>query len=94
MILDLHSQAFISRIERRPFRHRPRFEHAIHLETEVVMQPRGAVSLYDKTMAFALGEFGRRLGCIRKAPLALILFEGHRNILKKAEERSRRAGKV
>jgi hypothetical protein len=45
-------------------------------------------------MALALGELGRRLRRLRKAPLALIFFEGHGNvlILKKAGERSRIAG--
>jgi hypothetical protein len=53
------------------------------------MQSRCAVPLDYKAMAFALGELRRRLGRLRKAPLTLILFEGHGNILKKAEQRSR-----
>jgi hypothetical protein len=48
-----------------------------------------AVALHDKAMAFVFGELGRRLGRFRKTPLTLIFFQGHGNILKKAEERSR-----
>jgi len=50
------------------------------------MQTRGAVPLYDKAMALAFVELGRGLGRLRKAPLALILFEGNGNILKESRE--------
>ena len=81
MIFDLHGQTFVGGIERWPLRHRPGFQHAFHLQAEIVVQASRAMALHNKAMAFRLVEHRRRLGSFRKAPLALILFEGHRNIL-------------
>ena len=50
MILHLHGQAFVGRIERRAFGHRPGLEHAFHLQAEVIVQPSGPVLLHHKTV--------------------------------------------
>src|SRR5882724_7155530 len=46
MVFDLDRQPLVLRIERRPARHCPRFEDAVELEAEIVMQPR-CVMLLD-----------------------------------------------
>src|SRR5271167_3187658 len=48
MVLDHHGEPLVGGIERRSLRHRPRAQHALHLETEVVMEPGGRVLLHDK----------------------------------------------
>ncbi len=50
MILHLHSQPLVRRIERWPLRHRPRFQHALHLQAKVIVQPRGVMLLYHESM--------------------------------------------
>ena len=45
MILDLHREPLLARIEGGPARHRPGLEHAVIFETKIVMQPRGGVLL-------------------------------------------------
>ena len=42
MVLGLHGEALFAAIERRPLGHRPRLEHAVAFEAEVVVQPRRA----------------------------------------------------
>jgi hypothetical protein len=49
MILDFDSEAFVPRIERRPFGHRPGFEDAVKFEPEIVVQPRRRMLLDDET---------------------------------------------
>jgi hypothetical protein len=48
VILDVHGQPFCCRVERRPLGHRPREQHAVVLETEVVMKMTGEVFLDAK----------------------------------------------
>ena len=47
MILDLHGQTLDGGIERGPFGHGPREQHAIPLQAKIVMQVRGLVLLND-----------------------------------------------
>ena len=53
VILHLHGQALNRRIERRPLWHRPREQHAIPLQAEIVMQMRGLMFLNDVGERFA-----------------------------------------
>ena len=48
MILRLHRQAFIRMAQRRPLRHRPRFQRTVNRQPEVVVQPRRGVLLHHK----------------------------------------------
>jgi hypothetical protein len=48
MILGHHREAFDRRVVRRPLRNCPRFEHPLHLQTEVVVEVRGVVFLDDE----------------------------------------------
>src|SRR5262249_52702362 len=54
MILRRHRQTLVPFGVRRPFRHSPRFQHSVHLETKVVMQMTGSVLLNHKTAPAAL----------------------------------------
>lgn len=78
MILDVHRQALVGGIERRPFRHRPALEDAVGLETKIVMQPAGVMFLDDEDGLFVLLAGARRtLGGRVKMPLRSILLEAH-----------------
>ena len=62
MILDVHREPLGLRIERRALRHRPRQQHAVVLEPEVVVQVAGEVLLDAEERARA--RFGaRRFAC-------------------------------
>lgn len=43
VIFDLDGQPLVVRIKRRPFGHRPRFEHPVELEPQVVVEAGGVV---------------------------------------------------
>src|SRR5215813_14229799 len=45
MVLGLHREALVRRVEARALRHGPALQHALELEPEVVVQPRGGVAL-------------------------------------------------
>src|SRR5581483_9110010 len=57
MVLGLHGEPFVARIEARAFRYRPALQNAFQLEPEVVMQPRRRVPL--NVIAQRLGFFPR-----------------------------------
>ena len=59
MIFDVHGEPLRFRIERRAFRHRPRQQHAVVLQAEVVVQMTGEMFLNaeEKTLL--------RLGLLR-----------------------------
>ena len=60
MIFNLNGQMFLSLFPRQPFRHRPRFQHAVHLEPEIVVEPARVVFLnYEPARAFY--QFRQRL---------------------------------
>ena len=77
MILDLHRQTLVGRIERRAFGNGPRFEHALHLQAEVVVQMRRVMSLHHETMPRLLFKFRRRLGRFLKAPFSFVFVKRH-----------------
>ena len=80
MIFHLHRQALVRGIERRPLRHRPRLQHAVHLQAKVVMQTRGAVLLHHKTMPLAALDFAGGLRRLFEVAFAFVFFEGHNNV--------------
>src|SRR5262249_29338334 len=79
VVLHVHREALVGGIEARSLRHRPALEHALELESEVVVQPRGGVLLdheYSITArTFGDGRRGRALGLggPREATLAPVL---------------------
>ena len=50
MVLDVDGHALHVGVERRTLRHRPAHEHAVVLETEVVVQAAGPVALHDEPL--------------------------------------------
>ena len=77
MILHLHCQPLVRRIERRSLRHRPRFQDALHLEPKVIMQPRGIVLLHHEPVPSLARNFRRRLGRRFKPPFPFVFFQCH-----------------
>src|SRR6516225_5113629 len=77
MILDLDCHALVGRIERGSFRHRPRFQHPIELEPEVIVEPAGRVLLHHEQQrpAALAGLLGRWLGSAREAALGGVAIE-------------------
>src|SRR5207245_1070523 len=53
----------------------PRFEHAFHLQAEVVVEAGRTVLLHDKAVMGSLLQLGWRLGSCRKAALAFVFLE-------------------
>ena len=51
MVLDLHREPLVRRIEARPLGHRPALQHAVELQPEVVVQMAGGVLLDDERQA-------------------------------------------
>src|SRR5205085_238960 len=74
MIFNLHREPPDFRIERWTFRHGPRLQHAVDLETKVVMQLRGAMLLDDVQAARACALLRRtRLWSFVEFPFLLVL---------------------
>jgi hypothetical protein len=48
MVLDLHGEAFLARIQGRPLGDRPRLQNPVDLESEVVVQAGSIVLLNDE----------------------------------------------
>src|SRR5690606_28048158 len=81
VVLGLHREPAILRVEARLFRHRPALQHAVVLEPEVVMEPARIVLLHDvlQPRTGAARGFAARLRRHREVALALIALEvlGH-----------------
>jgi hypothetical protein len=80
MILDLHREPLDGRIGHGTLGHRPRLEHAVELEAEVVVEVRRGVLLHDERERFVGGAVTRAAGRLRSAgevPHAAILLESH-----------------
>ena len=80
MIFHLHGEALVGGIERRAFGDGPRFQHAVHLEAEVVMQAGGAVLLHHEAPLLALAELGRRLGRLLEVAFPFVFLKRHKNL--------------
>src|SRR5262249_40047350 len=79
MILGLHRETSRLRIEGGPLRHRPRQQHAVVLQTEVVMQVAREV-LLDAEVAFAplaRHDRARWLGRLREIAFPFVFVERH-----------------
>jgi hypothetical protein len=57
MILDVHREMLLPRLERHAFRHRPAREGAVPLQPEVVVEPAGVVALDDEDGQVIAGAF-------------------------------------
>jgi len=75
VVLDLHREALVGGIERRPLGHGPGLENAVMLEAEVVVQPPGSVLLDDEAWVRGLGDalFPARLARLAEISLGPIL---------------------
>ena len=85
MILHMHRQPLGRRIEGWPLGHSPRPQHAVVLEAEVVVKPRGQVLLNAEASCRparrrATGLIPRRLGRFREIALAPVVVEGHQGV--------------
>ena len=74
MILNLHGEALVGRVERWAFGYGPGLEHAFHFEPEVVVQAGSAVLLHHEAVAGFLLQLGRRLGGFLEAAFTLVFF--------------------
>ncbi len=82
VVLGLDRQPLVRGIQRRPFGHRPGFQHALDRQPEVEMQAPRGVLLHHEEIVFLLGRFPCRL----RSPLEfafppIFLKLGHRRIL-------------
>ena len=55
VVLDVHGQVPLARLERHALGHGPAREHTVALEPEVVVQPAGGVALHDEDAASSPG---------------------------------------
>src|SRR5262245_37776586 len=77
MILDLDGEALLAGIEGRAACHGPGLEHAIHLESEIVMQACRVVLLDDeaRVLGLANASLARGLGRLLEVALGAVLRE-------------------
>src|SRR5207249_498259 len=78
VVLGHHRQALVLGVEARALGDRPALEHALHLETEVVVQARGRVLLDHEGASLLLLFLASRLGRDREVALAVVLLQAHR----------------
>jgi len=68
-------------VERRPLGHGPRLQHAIHLQPEIVVQPRGIVPLHAKEIAGGLAlPVGRRFGRLLETAFGGVFIQRHKSL--------------
>src|SRR5207245_9274769 len=81
MIFDFDREMFLALLPGQTFRKRPRFEHTLHLQTEVVMQSARVVFPNCKSTGAAHLFWqwfpAARLGRLRTIPLRLVLLQAH-----------------
>ena len=80
VVLDVDRHASDRGIERRPLGHGPAHQHALDLEAEVVVQPRGPVALDDEAPGTPRRRGGRGLGRLREVALAPVFLEWHQAV--------------
>src|ERR1700680_329477 len=81
MIFHFHRQTLVPGIERRTLRHRPRFQHTIQFQPEVVVKTRRIMLLHDETVLSFLLYLSRRFGRLLESAFAFVLFQRHAIIL-------------
>ena len=81
MIFHFHCEMFFTSFPGQPFGQRPRFQHALHLEAEIVMQTARSVFLNDKTRRAFDFRWQRlassRLGCLLEVAFPLVFGKSH-----------------
>ena len=84
MIFHFHCEMFFTSFPRQPFRQRPRFQHALHLEAEIVMQTARSVFLNDKTRRALDFRRQRLASCwlngLLEVAFPLVFFERHSSV--------------
>ncbi len=78
MILHLHGQAFVCRIERGAFGNGPGFQHAIHFQAEIIVKTGCPMLLYYEAMAFFGRDFAGWFRSAVELAFAFVFFESHR----------------
>src|SRR5436305_11306875 len=63
VVLDMDGEAFVGRVARRPFGHGPRFQHPVHLEPQIEMEPGGGMLVNDEPPPGCGGDRARWLRC-------------------------------
>src|SRR5436309_12761147 len=75
MILDVHRQALFVGAHGRSLRHRPALQHAVELQTQVVVEPARRVLVDDEPVARAGAGAAERFRRLRGIALAPVLVE-------------------
>ena len=73
VVLDVHREALVGGVRRRPLRHGPRLQHAVELEPEVVVSAARGVLLHDEPLAARRGGAEGLRGSIRLSLCAITL---------------------
>ena len=81
MVLGPHRQPVLAGVQARPLGNRPALEHAVELQPEVPMEPRGVVLLDDEAVAFALEPAALGLLRLREIALPVVGLDVERNAL-------------
>jgi hypothetical protein len=81
MILNLHGEPSVVRIEGGTLGHGPGLEDTVELKAQVVMKPRGSVLLDYETVDLGGGDFelAARFGCLAEVALRPVLRKLHRH---------------
>ena len=86
MILDVHGQALLPRVQAGPLRHRPAEQHAVQLEAEVVVQAGRRVLLDQEAARAVRARSGRgvagRLAGDPEVALPVVFGEAHVRMLR------------
>src|SRR5690349_4618420 len=79
MILDMHRQPLVVRVEARPLGYRPAKQDAVQLEAEIIVETRGRMLLDHEAQGAvaALADLALGLGGDAEVALLPILFERH-----------------
>jgi len=77
VVLDVHREALVVRVEGRALRHGPAQQHAVKLQAEVVVQARRRVLLDAVGEPAARADLARRLRRAREVALLPVVLEGH-----------------
>src|SRR6185312_3593662 len=75
VVLDVHREVLLARLERRALGDGPAGERAVPLEAEVVVQPAGVVALNDEDRLLAAFLRAERLGGLLGVALLAVLGE-------------------
>ncbi len=77
MVLDVHRESLVARVEGRALRHGPAQQNTVQLQPEVVVEPRRRVLLDAVGRAAAGAHLGGRLGGLGEVAFLLVVLESH-----------------